>query len=50
MGDKIHYIYPNNLDENLELLKDLAVLSAFSQMELEALSDGALLAITKCNC
>ena len=50
MGTKIHYIYPDNLDENLELLKNLPVLSAFSQMELEALSDNALLAITKSNC
>ena len=49
-GTKIHYVYPDTLDQNLTLLEHYPVLSAFSQMELENLSKEGLSAITKSNC
>lgn len=50
VGTRLHYVYPDTLEENLALLETYPVFSLFSQMELEALSDQSLLAITKSNC
>lgn len=50
MGTKLHTIYPDTLDEQLHVLQDGPVLSAFSQMELEELNTAQLNAIASSDC
>lgn len=50
IGVTLHYIYPDTLKDQLDLLKGRPVLNAFSQMELEALTPEEVLAISKSDC
>ncbi len=50
IGVTLHYVYPDTLMENLDLLKGRPVLNAFSQMEIESLTQKEVLAISKSDC
>ena len=50
IGVTLHYVYPDTLADNLDLLKGRPVLNAFSQMEIESLTQKEVLAISKSDC
>tara|TARA_Y100000385_G_C13100608_1_gene644304 strand:+ start:1707 stop:2933 length:1227 start_codon:yes stop_codon:yes gene_type:complete len=50
IGVTLHYIYPDTIADNLHLLEQRPVLNAFSQMEIEALTENEIHAISKSDC